>query len=110
MLRRVPETRIVTAIVSGVLSKSWYHSPVTWLRKEPHYKQKVAEVFQIMQQFVFRKKATLKPRLVFGMPQHLADLQDKANQRSVSDRIISEAENLMSEALTIDKAAAEIRS
>lgn len=110
MLRRVPETQIVNAIVSGVLSKNWYHSPVTWLRKEAHYKQKVAEVFQIMQQFVFGRKSTLNPRLVFGTPKHLADLQDKANEQTVIERIIFEAKYLMSEGITTDEVTDEFRA
>jgi hypothetical protein len=110
MLRRVPEARVVTAIVSGVLSKGWFHSPVTWLRKEPHYKQKVAEVFQIMQQFIFQKKANLEPKLVFGPPLNYSDLQAGDNRQTVTERIILEARSLMDATFTSEQATSTVRT
>ena len=65
-IRKVPECRIVLTIVSGVLSRRWLKSPVTRLRKEPHNRQKVAEIFQVFEQLLFPGRLLLNPNISFS--------------------------------------------
>lgn len=91
LVRLVPETKIVVTIVSGVLSKGWYNSPVTWLRHEPHNKQKVAEVFQVMQQLYFPNSLKLQPRLSFSRPLDGGLIRERDGLNEIAPALINEA-------------------
>ena len=91
-VRRVPETKIVVTIVSGVLSKRWYKSPVTWLRQEPHNKQKVAEIFQVMQQLYFPNTIKLRPCLSFSRPLTVDLLRGGESQDDIIPALITEVQ------------------
>ena len=97
MLRKVPDCRVAATMVSGVLSEGWFRSPVTWYRKEPHYKQKVAELFQVMAQLFFSKRTRLTPRVAFGRPQRWAELSPAGEAGEVTAAIINQAESLLPE-------------
>jgi hypothetical protein len=73
-LRRVPETRVVPIVASGVLSPAWLRSPVTWLRQDPVDRQKVAEVCQVAQQLLWPGSLHFHPLITFGPPLLAADL------------------------------------
>lgn len=73
-LRRAPETRVVPIVVSGVLSPTWLHSPVTRLREHPKDRQKVAEAFQVLQQLLFPGSLRTSPLITFAPPLQAADL------------------------------------
>ncbi|MGD2050631.1 MAG: 1-acyl-sn-glycerol-3-phosphate acyltransferase [Chloroflexota bacterium] len=92
LVRLVPETRIVVTIVSGVLSRRWYNSPVTWLRQEPHNKQKVAEVFQVMQQLYFPNTLKLRPCLSFSRPLSRESIIGRDSQNEIVPALIVEAQ------------------
>jgi hypothetical protein len=91
LVRHVPETKIVVTIVSGVLSTRWYHSPVTWLRQEPHNKQKVAEIFQVMQQLYFPDTLKLQPCLSFSQPLTMELIRGGDGQNEIVPVLINEA-------------------
>ncbi len=74
LLRRAPETHVVPAVVSGVLSPVWLRSPVTRLREQPKDRQKVAEVFQVLQQLLFPGSLRTSPLITFGPPLAAVDL------------------------------------
>lgn len=92
-IRRVPETKIFVTIVRGVLSKRWYKSPVTWLRREPHNKQKVAEIFQVMQQLYFPNSLKLRPGLSFSRPLTVDILRGKDGQGEIVPFLVTEAQS-----------------
>lgn len=73
-LRRVPATRVVPIVASGVLSPAWLRSPVTWLRQDPVDRQKVAEVCQVAQQLLWPGSLHFHPLITFGPPLLAADL------------------------------------
>lgn len=75
-MRRAPQTKVVPVIVSGVLSPAWARSPITHLRSDPHNRQKIAEIFQVIQQLFFPNSLRMSPRLSFGAPASLAELLD----------------------------------
>ncbi len=95
LTRRVPETQIVVAIVSGVLSPGWYRSPITWLRKEPHNKQKVAEIFQVMQQLFFPGSLKLYPRMAFSQPFQAGQLREISANGNLLPVLTAEANSLL---------------
>lgn len=64
-LERVPETRVVTSIVSNVIEPAYMHHPLTWLRRARPDRQRLAMMIQIIQQMLGRK-LDLVPRVSFG--------------------------------------------
>ena len=99
MLRKVPQCKVAATVVSGVLSEGWFRSPVTWYRKEPHYKQKVAELFQVMAQLFFPDRIRLAPRVAFGRPRSWAELSPDRDAEEVMAVIIEQAESLLPDSL-----------
>jgi len=68
MVRKVPQTRILVTIVSGVLSKSWVRNPLARLRKEIPDRQMIAEFLQVVQQMVFPRSLLMTPTVFFDHP------------------------------------------
>jgi hypothetical protein len=73
-LRRVPETKVVVAIVSGVLSRGWFNSPVTRLRQERKDRQKIAEACQVAQQMLWPHSIRIRPLVTFDRPFAVSEL------------------------------------
>ncbi|MCI0521845.1 MAG: 1-acyl-sn-glycerol-3-phosphate acyltransferase [Chloroflexi bacterium] len=67
-LRKAPQINTIVAIVSGVLSKHWFDSPLLRLWKQPQQRQKAAEVFQVIQQLIGRELPDLRPSVIFAPP------------------------------------------
>ncbi|HEY5901226.1 MAG TPA: hypothetical protein VIU39_01650 [Anaerolineales bacterium] len=66
-LDRVPQTRVLVTIVSGVLSRAAMRHPITWLRTNRPDRQRLAFMVQMAQQVLTgREKYGLVPRVSFG--------------------------------------------
>lgn len=94
-MRKVPHTQIVPTIVSGVLSPGWSRSPITRLRKTAPDRQKVAEIFQVMQQLLFPGSIILEPRVSFGSPVTAADLQDGKDRANMLPNLVNYAKGVL---------------
>ncbi|MDH7512886.1 MAG: hypothetical protein QHH14_08070 [Clostridiales bacterium] len=77
MLRRAPATRVVITVVSGVLSGQALRNPITRLAKADWEKRKLAEFLQVIEQLTFKRRFHLSPRVTFGPPISMADLDRK---------------------------------
>jgi hypothetical protein len=64
-LGKVPETRVVTSIVSDVLDPRYMHHPLTWLQRARVDRQRLAIMIQIIQQMLGRQ-LDLIPHVSFG--------------------------------------------
>jgi hypothetical protein len=68
-LERVPQTRVLATIVSGVISRAAMSHPITWLRKRRPDRQRLAFMLQMAQQVLSgREKFGLRPCVSFGQP------------------------------------------
>jgi hypothetical protein len=76
LLHHVPETRLVVAITSGVLTGQSLHRPLTWLVKEPWNKRKAALIGQLIQQLAFGRNFGLSLRVTVGKPVLSADMNN----------------------------------
>lgn len=65
-LRKAPHTQTVISIVSGMLSKRWYHHPLVRLWKKPEQRHKMAEIFQVVQQLLSSRDLSLDPIVAFS--------------------------------------------
>ena len=66
-LERVPQTRLLVTIVSGVIARAAMHHPITWFRKACPDRQRLAFMYQIIRQILTgRELFGLSPRATFG--------------------------------------------
>ena len=66
-LERVPKTRVLVTIVSGVIQRTAMRNPLTWLRKNRPDRQRLAFIYQLMRQTLSGKELFgLTPRVTFG--------------------------------------------
>jgi hypothetical protein len=66
-LERVPQTRVLVTMVSGVIARSALRHPITWFRKARPDRQRLAFMFQIARQILCgRELYGLTPRVTFG--------------------------------------------
>jgi hypothetical protein len=66
-LRRVPQTRELVTIVSGVISPSAMRHPITWFRSSQKDRQRLAYIYQINSQVLSGKELfNLRPQVTFG--------------------------------------------
>jgi Acyltransferase len=91
ILRRVPETRLVITIVSGVLARSCARHPLTRLKDDLTDRLRIAEMLQIIQQLALHKEFDLKPRVSFAEPITAGDLRAGDGRRDYTQAIISRA-------------------
>ena len=98
MLRRVPQTRVLLTVVSGVLSARWRWNLFVRMVGDDHKQRSVAEVLQVIQQMIFPNSVQVTPRLSFANPLTTEDLT--AMGQGMLDGIIERARCLMEDHMT----------
>jgi hypothetical protein len=95
VLRRVPETRLVLTIVSGVVAPAYMRSPLTRLASAGWERRKLAEFLQISMQLLTTRKPALTPRVSFGKPIAAADLAARTGEPITMQPIVERAKALL---------------
>ncbi len=90
-LRSVPQTQVITSIVSNVIDPRYMHHPITWLRHARPDRQRLAMMIQIIQQML-GKKLDLVPRVSFG---ELLNIQSIGSPEHALQVIVNSARRLM---------------
>ncbi len=93
MLRRVPQTRVLLTIVSGVLSAHWRRNLFIRMLGDDHKQRSVAEVLQVIQQMIFPNSVNVTPRLSFANPLTTDELAAKGQR--IMDAMIERARCLL---------------
>jgi hypothetical protein len=88
MLRKVPETIVVPTITSHVLLQRFERHPLTLLRQGAMDKRRLAEFTQVIQQLLSPKSVRANPRISFGAPFTLADLEPEPPNRRILPAVI----------------------
>lgn len=66
-LRHIPQARVLTTIVGGVIAEAAYRHPITWLRAARPDKQRLAFMYQMVRQVTSGKETFgLQARVTFG--------------------------------------------
>ncbi len=92
-LERVPQTRVLVTIVSGVIASEMWRHPITWFRKARPDRQRLAFMMQIAQQVLSGKeKFGLTPRVSFG---ELIGLREAGSAENALNRIAETARRLV---------------
>lgn len=95
LVRRVPGSRLLVAIVSGVLAPPVLRHPVTMLRRDPRLKQMLAEFIQVGQQMLFGRRFGLVPEVRFAPPLEATDLGGGRDAGMALAAITSHARELL---------------
>jgi hypothetical protein len=67
LLHRVPQTRVLVTMVSGVIAQASMQHPITWFRKTRPDRQRLAFMYQVVRQLLSgRELFGLTPRVTFG--------------------------------------------
>lgn len=74
VLRALPETKVLTGVVSGVLSEMHLRSPIARLRRELRQRQLLAEMLQVIRQMLAERGETITARLTLSEPVRGVDL------------------------------------
>lgn len=99
MLRSVPETRVLPAIISGVLAPGFLRNPLARRRATPRERQKVAEFLQTVQQMVLPRTLALRARLTFGRPLRLHELAAGNDAAQLTQAVVDAARRLLADHL-----------
>lgn len=91
-LQKVPETRVVIAIVSGVFAADCLHNPLTHFAKEFWKKQRIAEYIQVINMILFGKKYLLNPKVTFGKPLKAGELVNHSGSANLMDGLMLQAQ------------------
>lgn len=93
-LRHVPQARILTTIVSGVIAEAAFHHPVTWLRAARPDKQRLAFMYQMVRQvtsgreiFGLRARVTFGEVIASGTSRHILDGVAAAAHRTLRQHL-----------------------
>ena len=96
-LRKVPETRVMVTIVSGVLSPVFLHNPLIRLWSGVRDPLAIAEVTQVLAQMILKKRFRMTPRISFDIPNTVDEL--RRDYENVYQSILDKASNLMTDHL-----------
>lgn len=92
-LRKAPQTQVVPAIVSGILSRRNLKTPLLALARQDWEKRKLAEILKIIQLMIFHRPSDDIPCISFGQPICMAGL----DQAELMAPVIAQAGCLLAE-------------
>lgn len=99
MLRKVPETKLVLAITSGVVLRRFAYHPLTHIHKNDIDQRRMAELMQVLTQLVFPRSVKVHPHVSFAPPVSVAELEAESEGRRLMPAIVARARRLLAEHL-----------
>lgn len=98
VLKKVPQTKILVTIVSGVMSPTYINHPLTRLRGGGKWeKQIMAEMLQVIRQLFFPGKITLHPKVSFTPAVTYEELLHEEKLNDIQGAIIQRAQRTLIE-------------
>jgi hypothetical protein len=102
-LRRVPGASLVVTIVSGVLAPSALQHPLARLREGWQARQLLAEVLQVSQQMLLRRRFGLAPTVRFAAPLMAGDVEEVPYARAALAAIVARARELLADVREVER-------
>ncbi|MEJ2736938.1 MAG: hypothetical protein P8189_25810 [Anaerolineae bacterium] len=103
LLRRVPGASLVVTIVSGVLAPSALRHPLARLREGWQARQPLAEVVQVSQQMLLRRRFGLAPTVRFAAPLTAGDVEETPDARAALAAIMARARELLDDVREVQR-------
>lgn len=91
LLRRVPQTRVLISIVSGVIAPSSLRNPIARFQKSLNDRQRIAEAVQVIEQLISPFKPRISPRLTFSNPVSALDLGARLERNQILGPLLERA-------------------
>ena len=96
-LRQAPDTQVVVAICSGIVSRRWAQHPLTHLRRIDWQKRRLAEFGQVLQQLFVPEKYYVSPCLSFAPPVSLDELLHESGSNRALPAVVRRGKALLAE-------------
>jgi len=98
-VKAAPQTRILVAMVSGVVSPKWRNSILYQLRSNPVDRRRLVEFGQVSYQLLFPRRLMTSPRISFSQPAGVEELRRESGTQQVLPAVIARAKALLSDHL-----------
>jgi hypothetical protein len=89
-IRKVPQSRLVLTITSGVLTGEFINHPFTKFFKNDHERRRIMEFMQVIKQMGLGKPVDLHPRITFDKPLSMGEIGlngDSAGDSTIKARL-----------------------
>ncbi len=96
-VRAAPETRVMIAIISHVVSPKWRNSILYRLRSDPVDRRRLVEFGQVSYQLLFPHRLMTCPRISFGQPVGVDDLRRESGTDQILPAVTRRAKTLLAE-------------
>ena len=95
--RHVPRLRLMSTIVSGVVSPKWARSPITCLRRKDVDKRRLAEFGQVIKQMIVPGRLMFTPVVSFAPPVTIETLRGESSEENILPAVIARTKALLAE-------------
>jgi hypothetical protein len=95
LYRVVPGLRVLPVMMSGMISQKWANHPLTWLRKKPIDKHRLAEFGQVITQLVRPGRLFVTPAISFGKSYSESELRKIDPTATLQSTIIRLGQELL---------------
>jgi hypothetical protein len=95
IMKKVPDTILQIAIVSGMIKRSSLNHPITYIRRDEYQRHILGETVQMVKQLVFPKRSRIAPHMTFGTPLSFEDLASKTEKVRLIQAIILQAQAVL---------------
>ncbi len=99
VLRHVPRTSVVVAIVSGVVARGCYHHPLTLLRREAADRRRVASLIQMAGQLFLGRTARVVPKVSYAAPVNVPGQGTREDVGRAMQAVLARAQDTLVEHL-----------
>lgn len=96
-LKAAPETHILVAMVSHVVSSKWRNSILYHLRSNPVDRRRLVEFGQVSFQLLFPRRLMTHPHISFGRPVGVDELRRESGTDRILPAVIARAKALLRE-------------
>lgn len=90
-IRKVPQSKLVLTITSGVLTREFVNHPFTKLFKNDHERRRIMEFMQVIKQMGLGKPVDLHPKITFAKPLSMEEIgfgEDAVEEHSIKIRLL----------------------
>jgi 1-acyl-sn-glycerol-3-phosphate acyltransferase len=102
-LRHVPQTSVLVAIVSGVITRACYHHPLTLLRKRAADRRRMAALIQMAGQLFCGRAAPVVPKVSFSAPVTVPGRGTREDMRHAMQAVLDRARHTLDQTLRVSE-------
>lgn len=101
LLQKAPQTRLVQAVVGGILLPRFARSPLTYLRRNEVDRRRIAEFIQVIQHLLLPRTVKVRVQISFAPPVLVEQLRAESEGRRLLPAILRRQKELLEEHLVV---------